>query len=243
MSDITEILTNSGVRTRAVEELVLGGVGKPSLEQITAQQERILSESDIDLFKDNDQPGYGAVKDIFSAFMGRGQKGFDINYNVLGQIWRGLNYVENAGGVPHEMLSAMNTGEIIALYRAFAKLIEKGKIEVKKGTYLKAEELQKMKPEEALSKMMGYGYRRTAMGSLRRKGVTYFPAQSGDLARRVTPLSQGVKDRFMDLFDLSQYKGIKIENPTTKKGKIGKEQYIDAICAHTDKLYQVNTKA
>ena len=241
MTDITDILSHSGLRTRAIEELVSEGIAEPRLEQITAQQERILSNNTIDIFEDNSQPGYGFEKDRFKAFKANWNTGFDINYSMLGLIWEGMNYVENMGGVPSEMLSTMNTGEIAALYRAFGKLAKNGKIEVSPKKYVKAKELQGMKAEDAISEMMSYGCKRKAMGSLRKKGVTYFPTQANDLKRRITPLSQGVKDKFMALFDVSQYKEMKIDKATTKKYQAGKKEYIAAICELAHDIYERNT--
>ncbi len=243
MADATKILTHSGLRARVLEELALEDVKSPSLEQITGKEDELIGRENICLYKDNSRPGYGIEEEIFSAFMGRGQKGFDINYNILGQILRGMKYVESADGrgIPHEILTSMNTAEIAASYRAFAKLIEDGKIETERGYHIKADELRQMPIEKAISEMIGYGLRRSAMGSLRKKGVTYFPTGHGDLARRIKPLSQSVKDRFMALLDLSQYPD-GINAPTKKKGATGKRVYISAICYFMDDVYKRNTQ-
>ncbi len=175
--------------------------------------------------------GYGVNEKNLDCFKERDS--FNMNYNMLRQIWLGLNYVETeTSGVPHEILSVMNTSEILSLYRGFGKLIRDGHI--KKGRRrTKKEELKSMPIEQVISRMISYGCNHKAMAALTKVGYTQFSTKSRDLAKRIKPLSRQVKDRFMKLLDAPK---IKVEDLETK------EDYITAISSFMQGLYDRNSQ-
>ncbi len=260
---IKEILTVSGLKSRAREKVISGGCLELLLDgAIQDKEEEIRSRKDVAVYDDNSLSGYGVKKrDMIPCFK-RVYKG-DINYKLLRQIWYGLNYVELEGkqGVPHEMLSAMNTSEVLSLYRGFTKLIENKSIPNEKGN-ISIDKLKTMSAEEVVSKIVGYGCQHPAMGDMQKKGHTKFPTRPYDLIKRIRPLSEKVKAAFMQLLDSKErttqlttlergsydfhdpcYDGWDARKGLMKIKRIkGKEKYISAICSFIKGLYNRNTQ-
>jgi hypothetical protein len=260
---VKEILTDSGLSSRARENVVSEGcLGLLVDDLIQDEEARIRSKGDVLVCPDNSLPGYGVKKkDITDSFKPRYQG--DINYSMLRQILYGLNYVEIEGeqGVPHEMLSAMNTSEVLSLYRGFTKLIERGKLPTDKGS-VSLDDLKEMSAEEVVSKIVGYGCKRKAMGAMQKKGHTKFPTKPYDLIKRIKPLSEKVKAAFMKLLE-SKRKTTQLTTPERgsydfhdpcydgwdlRKGLMrirgirGKGLYASSICSFLGGLYKRNTK-
>jgi len=255
MSAVTEILSHSGLRTRAIEELVSRGVEQPSLEDITFEEGRISSKEGVVIYHDNGK-AYGADKKDMSCFRSKAGKS-DKNYEALRQISSGIYYAEGniedkdwkpgEYGAPHEMLATMNTSEIFGFYSGLTMLIE-GIVPEGKTKPLSREELKKMEPEKVVSMLVGYGYsRRHVMQTMAERGCSHFPTERGDLIKRIKSLSQGVKDEIMKLLDVPKrdipdpcYDESKPGNRRT--GPYGKNTYIKHIVASLEKLYQANTQ-
>ncbi|MBU0629234.1 MAG: hypothetical protein KKC75_08665 [Nanoarchaeota archaeon] len=211
------LLTESSLRTKAAHMVALHGTNwegirrsegtkraNQLLEEVIADEtDKIASRVGVTVFKDNSFPGYGINYDNLSCFRGKGEGRFDMNYNLLRQIWYGMNYVEvpeENSGVPHEFLAAMNTFEILSLYRAFARLIEKSSIPTGSGKKtISIKELRELPAEIVISKMVGYGCRHQAISTMRQRGWNYFPTGRGDLIKRIKPFGYQLKDRFMKL--------------------------------------------
>ena len=274
------VLTETALRQKASHMVAIDGVNWEQIraregeakaarlleEAIEAEKESIASQPGVDIFKDNSEPGYGVNYDNLSCFRSKGQASFDQNYLLLRQIWYGINYVEVPGrksGVPHEFLSAMNTSEILSLYRAFARLLEKRNIPTGKGEEtISKEELKGMPVELVISKMVGYGCRHQAMAAMTKRGWTYFHTRRGDLIRRIKPFGQRTKDKFMELLDNSVrttqltsgrggqydfedpcYDGWDARRGLMKiKGPMGRKSYTRAIASFMGNLYARNTQ-
>ncbi|MBW2981276.1 hypothetical protein KY343_00205 [Candidatus Woesearchaeota archaeon] len=241
---IDEILTESEVRRVAYSMLALDGhwgviisaegkqKGNQLLEEaLDAEIEKIRSRPGVSVLPDNSLPGYGIdEKDLYECFSSRTQG--DKNFYLLRQICRGIFYVETEGvsGIPHEILSAENTFEILSNYRAFGKLIKDDCIKTDDWKTTR-EELKEMPAELVVSKMVSYGCRYAAMVAMRQKGYIRFPTESGDLIKRIKPLSKQVKDKFMQLLDI----------PEPEVPQLTKKEYIETISEFMHKLYKRNT--
>ena len=168
---IKEILTESGLKIKARENVSSEGCLELLLEgSIQDEVEKIRSRKDVAVCPDNSFPGYGVKsRDMNPSFKPVYQG--DINYKLLRRIWYGLNYVELEGkqGVPHEILSAMNTSEILSLYRGFTKLIERRSLPTDKGN-ISLDALKEMSAEDVVSKIVGYGCKHQAMIDMQKKG-------------------------------------------------------------------------
>ena len=261
---IKEILTNSGLRFRARENVSSEGCLELLLDEaIQDEEEKIRSRKDVAVYDDNSLPGYGVNKKDMKPCFKPVYHG-DINYKLLRQIWYGLNYVELEGkqGVPHEILSAMNTSEILSLYRGFAKLIENRSIPADKEN-ISIDKLKTMSAEEVVSKIVGYGCQHPAMIGMQKKGHAKFPTRPYDLIKRIRPLSKQVKAAFMQLLESKErttqlttlergsydfhdpcYDGWDFRRGLMRiKGIKGKEKYISAISSFMKGLYDRNAKA
>ena len=239
---IEVILTASEVRRRAQHMVALdGGWADTGLDQkeldttieeaIQAEEKKIESRPGVIVYPDNNLPGYGVnEEDLAECFKSRAQG--DKNYHLLKLIWNGISYVEteNVSGVPHEMLSAKNTVEILSHYRGFGKLIRDGYIATEDWKITK-EQLKEMSAEQVVSKLVSYGCRYKAMSDLREKGYTGFPTGSGDLIKRIRALNKQVKDRFMRLLDI----------PEPEVPPLGKNEYIEGIAFLMKKVHKANT--
>ena len=241
---IEKILTESEVKRRAYSMLTLDGhwgviitregeeKGNQLLEEaLSAEVEKIRSRPGVAVYPDNNLPGYGVNQEDLDNCFGSRTQGKK-NFYLLRQTCRGIYYVETEGvsGVPHEMLSAENTFEILACYRAFGKLIKEDFIKTDDWKITR-EELKDMSPELVASKMVGYGCRHAAMIAMRQKGHTKFPTRRGDLIKRIKPLSKQVKDRFMQLLDI----------PEPEVPQLTKKELIANISSYMQKLYRRNT--
>jgi hypothetical protein len=274
--DIEEILTKSELGRRARHRVNLDGywgiirqnegaskTDKMLEQAIQDEEEKIASRSNVLVFEDNSLPGYGIDSSTMSAFRGLGAENFAMNNQLLRQIWCGLNQTEVEGqpGIPHEFLSAMNTLEILSLYRAFGRLMKYGNMELDKER-ISREQLKQMPAEQAVSKMVGYGCRHQAVQAMRKRGCSYFPTGKGDLIKRIKPFNDNVKDTFMQLLDaptrtspftVKEGRKWDFNDPcyrtTTPDGKVialkgvaARDRYIDSISSFMQEVYHRKTQ-
>ncbi|MBW2980877.1 hypothetical protein KY360_05670 [Candidatus Woesearchaeota archaeon] len=258
----TEILTASNLRKRVVQRLTSEGRFEQLLEEslIADTEQAIIDEGSIeDVFLDNSLEAYGANKKDMSCF--RAKAGPDKNYEALRQIFFGLYYAEGniegkdwnpnkeKYGAPHEMLATMNTSEVFGFYSGLTMMIE-GIVPEGKTKPLSREELKEMKPEKVVSMLVGYGYsrRHVMQTAMAERGCYHFPTEPGDLAKRIKSLSQGVKDKIMNLLDVPK-RDIpdpcydKTQPGNRRAGPYGKNTYIKHIEISMAKLHKTNTKA
>jgi hypothetical protein len=243
MAESIETITGYELRRRAQHMVALdGGWADTGLSQeeldatiedaVLAEEKRIRETAGVKVLE-NTHPGYGInEKDLKNCFQSRSQG--DKNFFLLKMIWHGINYVELEGvyGVPHNMLSSMNTFEILALYRGFGKLIRDGYVGPTKTDRITKEELKEMPAEQVASKLVGYGCKYAAMIALRQKGYTEFPTGPGDLVKRIELFDKQTKDRLMRLLDISE----------PEVPEQGKEALYKCTASFMHRLYRANTQ-
>lgn len=264
------ILTQSSLREQAIETLndeelhLFKKTEQPLEETVQATGQNIGSKDEVTVFEDNSLAAYGVNYENMSCFRGKGHSKFAMNDNLLRQIWHGLNYAEIPDqniGVPPQFLSAMNTFEILSLYRAFARLLENGNVPTGKDREtISKEELKTMPAEMVISKMVGYGCKHAALWRMRERGWTYFPTRRNDLIKRIRAFSPETKNNFIRLLD-NPKRNIELKvafaefgvfyNPVydgastnrrvrNMRGPIARRKYCQAISYFLNELYKGN---
>ena len=201
-------------------------IGKAKFDKLVEQETVRLADSLPDIIL-NSEPAYGVTEEDLVASFDNSRIG---NYEALENMLIGLNNAD----VPHKILAALNSSELLALYLGIGQLKKQGSIRygMKNQRDIPYTELIEKGFEEQISLLISYGYRRRGIRVMRERGFTSHPNKRGQLRQRMSKIDSRTREQFRESLGYS----------LRMHQKQDRESLIKNLAYQLSEVYERNTK-